>query len=267
MILRGMQNFVVMMVRMLAYAPIMGIGSLIMMAQKTTQLVWTIALACGLIILFIVFLFKMVFPKIKIVQKLTDKINLVAKENLSGLMVIRAFGTQKYEENRFNEVNSEVMKTNKFINRSMGMMMPSMMFIMNGLNLLILWLGADAITNSSLQVGDLMAVMQYGIEVVMSFLFVSMIFIMWPRASVSANRIAEVLEMESTIYDPENPEKFDEDKIGYVEFKNVSFHYPGADEKILENINFVAKPGETTAIIGATRKRKNNNCEFDSKIV
>lgn len=198
----------------------------------------------------------MVFPKIKIVQKLTDKINLVAKENLSGLMVVRAFGTQKYEEKRFDNINSEVMKTNKFINRSMGMMMPSMMFIMNGLNLLILWLGADSIANSSLQVGDLMAVMQYGIEVVMSFLFVSMIFVMWPRASVSANRIAEVLETESLITDPENPEKFAPNKIGYVEFKNVSFHYPEADEKILENINFVAKPGQTTAIIGATGSGK-----------
>lgn len=251
-----MQNFVVMMVRMLAYAPIMGIGSLIMMARKTTELVWTIALACGLIILLIVFLFKTVFPKIKIVQKLTDKINLVAKENLSGLMVVRAFGTQKYEEKRFDEVNTKVMKINKFINRSMGMMMPSMMFIMNGLNLLILWLGADAITNSSIQVGDLMAVMQYGIEVVMSFLFVSMIFVMWPRASVSANRIAEVLETENTINDPAKSAPFDENKMGYVEFKNVDFHYPGADEKILENISFVAKPGETTAIIGATGSGK-----------
>lgn len=198
----------------------------------------------------------MVFPKIKVVQKLTDKINLVAKENLSGLMVIRAFGTQKHEEKRFDDVNSEVMKNNKFINRSMGMMMPSMMFIMNGLNLLILWVGADAISNSSLQVGDLMAVMQYGIEVVMSFLFVSMIFIMWPRASVSANRIAEVLETKNTIHDPQNPQKFDEDKIGTVEFKNVGFHYPGAEEKILEKISFVAKPGETTAIIGATGSGK-----------
>lgn len=250
------QNFIVMMIRMLAYAPIMGIGSLVMMSQKTTELVWTIALACGLIILLIAFLFKMVLPKIKIVQKLTDKINLVAKENLSGLMVVRAFGTQTYEENRFDEVNSQVMKTNKFINRSMSMMMPSMMFIMNGLNLLILWFGADAIANASIQVGDLMAVMQYGIEVVMSFLFVSMIFVMFPRASVSANRIAEVLETESTIEDPDNPEKFDENKMGYVEFKNVTFQYPGADEKILEHINFVAKPGQTTAIIGATGSGK-----------
>ncbi len=250
------QNFVVMMVRMLAYAPIMGIGSLIMMSQKTTELVWTIALACGLIIVLIVFLFKVVFPKIKMVQKLTDKINLVAKESLSGLMVVRAFGTQKYEESRFDKINSQVMKTNKFINRSMGMMMPSMMFIMNGLNLLILWTGADAIANSQLQVGDLMAVMQYGIEVVMSFLFVSMIFIMFPRASVSANRIAEVLETENTIHDPENIEKSDSDKKGYVEFKNVTFQYPGADEKVLENITFTAKPGQTTAIIGATGSGK-----------
>jgi len=250
------QNFVIMMIRMLAYAPIMGIGSLIMMSQKTTELVWTIALACGCIILIIIFLFKMVFPKIKIVQKLTDKINLVAKENLSGLMVVRAFGTQKYEENRFDEVNSNVMKNNKFINRSMSMMMPTMMLIMNCLNLLILWVGADKIANSTIQVGDLMAVMQYGMEVVMSFLFVSMIFIMFPRASVSANRIAEVLQTKSTINDPEKPQKFDEDKKGYVEFRNVTFKYPDADEKVLENISFVAKPGKTTAIIGATGSGK-----------
>ncbi len=250
------QNFVVMMIRMLAYAPIMGIGSLIMMAQKTTQLVWTIAVACGLIVLIIVFLFKMVFPRIKMVQKLTDQINLVAKENLSGLMVVRSFGTQTYEENRFDEVNRNVMKINKFINRSMGMMMPTMMFIMNGLNLLILWVGAESIAQSSIQVGDLMAVMQYGIEVVMSFLFVSMIFIMFPRASVSANRIAEVLETQNTINDPKNPQKFDSSKMGYVEFKKVSFHYPNADEKILEDISFVAKPSQTTAIIGATGSGK-----------
>ena len=250
------QNFTIMMIRMLAYAPIMGIGSLFMMAQKTTGLVWTIALACGLIVLLIVFLFTMVFPKIKIVQKLTDKLNLVAKESLSGLMVVRAFGTQKYEEKRFDEVNCEVMKTNQFINRSMGMMMPSMMLIMNGLNLLILWVGAKYIASSNLQVGDLMAVMQYGIEVVISFLFVSMIFIMWPRASVSANRVAEVLEAESTIQDPEKAEEFDPNKIGYVEFKNVTFQYADADEKILENISFIAKPGETTAIIGATGSGK-----------
>lgn len=251
-----LQNFIVMMIRMLAYAPIMGIGSLIMMAQKTTELIWTIALACGLIILLIVYLFKAVFPKIKKVQKLTDKINLVAKENLSGLMVIRAFGTQNYEEKRFDEVNHEVMKTNQFINRSMGMMMPSMMFIMNGLNLLILWMGADAISVSTLQVGDLMAVMQYGIEVVMSFLFVSMIFVMWPRASVSANRIKEVLETPNSIHDPKNPQTGDEGKKGFVEFKHVTFQYPGADETILEDITFTAKPGQTTAIIGATGSGK-----------
>ena len=223
------QNFSIMMIRMMCYAPVMGIGALIMMSRKTTELVWTIAVACLLIILFIIFLFKMVFPKIKIVQKLTDKINLVAKENLSGLMVIRAFGTQKYEEERFNEINQNVMKTNKFINRSLGMMMPSMMLVMNLLNLLILWLGADSVANSSMQVGDVMAVMQYGMEVVISFLFVSMIFVMMPRASVSANRIVEVLKTENTINDPENPHNFMKNKIGYVEFKNVSFKYPDAE--------------------------------------
>lgn len=250
------QNLVVMLIRMLAYAPIMGVGALIMMSQKSTSLIWTIALACGCIILLIVFLFFTVLPKIKIVQKLVDKINLVAKENLSGLMVVRAFGTQKYEENRFDEVNEKVMKNNKFINRSMSMMMPAMMLIMNLLSLLILWVGADKVAASSMQVGDLMAAMQYGTEVVMSFLMISMIFVMLPRASVSAGRIVEVLETESTINDPINAEKFDNDKTGYVEFKNVSFKYPEADEYVLQNINFTAKPGETTAIIGATGSGK-----------
>ena len=250
------QNVATMMIRMLFYAPIMGIGSLIMMKSKTNELTWIIAVAILVIILLIIFLFIVVLPKIKIVQKLTDKINLVAKENLSGLMVVRAFGTQEYEENRFDKINTQVMKTNRFINRSMGFMMPCMTLVMNGLNIFILWFGAKAISNSSIQVGDLMAVMQYGMHVVMSFLFVSMIFVMLPRASVSANRIMEVLETETSIYNPENPKKFENSKKGYVEFENVSFSYPGADEKVLEDINFVAKPGETTAFIGTTGSGK-----------
>jgi len=250
------QNVATMMIRMLFYAPIMGIGSLIMMKSKTNELTWIIAVAILVIILLIIFLFIVVLPKIKIVQKLTDKINLVAKENLSGLMVVRAFGTQEYEENRFDKINTQVMKTNRFINRSMGFMMPCMTLVMNGLNIFILWFGAKAISNSSIQVGDLMAVMQYGMHVVMSFLFVSMIFVMLPRASVSANRIMEVLETKTSIYNPENPKKFENSKKGYVEFENVSFSYPGADEKVLEDINFVAKPGETTAFIGTTGSGK-----------
>lgn len=250
------QNVAVMAIRMLFYAPIMGIGSFFMMSQKTNQLTWTIAVACLVIIGLIIFLFVVVLPKIKVVQKLTDKINLVAKENLSGLMVVRAFGTQQYEEKRFDEVNNEVMKTNRFINRSMGLMMPCMMLVMNGLNILILWFGAKAISESSIQVGDLMAVMQYGMHVIMSFLFVSMMFVMLPRATVSANRICEVLELETSINDPKNPKNFDTSKIGYVEFRNVDFCYPGADEKVLENISFVAKPGETTAFIGTTGSGK-----------
>ena len=234
----------------------MGIGSLVMMSSKTSELTWTIVVACLAIICLIIFLFVVVLPKIKIVQKLTDKINLVAKENLSGLMVVRAFGTQKYEENRFDEINTKVMKTNRFINRSMGAMMPCMMLVMNGLNILILWFGAKAISEASIQVGDLMAVMQYGMHVVMSFLFVSMIFVMLPRASVSANRILEVLETKSTINNPASPKEFNNSKIGYVEFENVNFKFPGADEQVLENINFVAKPGETTAFIGTTGSGK-----------
>jgi len=250
------QMVITMAVRMLFYAPIMGIGSFIMMSQLGAGLTWTIAVALGVIIALIVFLFVVVFPKIQIVQKLTDKINLVAKESLSGLMVVRAFSTQKYEENRFDTINTDIMKTNRFINRSMGFMMPCMMLVMNGLNVLILWFGAEKVSQTSIQVGDLMAVMQYGMHVVMSFLFVSMMFVMLPRASVSAKRILEVLETETSINDPEKTKKFEESKKGYVEFKNVDFCYPGATEKVLENINFVAKPGETTAFIGTTGSGK-----------
>lgn len=251
-----LQNTSVMAIRMLAYAPIMGVGALIMMLGKTTNMTWTIGLGCLGILIIIATLFIVVLPKIKKVQKLTDKINQVANENLTGIMVIRAFGTQEHEEKRFDEVNTDVMKTNKFINRTMGIMMPSMFLIMDLLIVLILWVGAKQISESTIQVGDLMAVMQYGMQVIMSFLFISMIFVMIPRATVSAGRIREVLNTENSIKEPKESKEFDKEKIGYVEFKNVDFSYPFADEKVLDNIDFVAKPGETTAIIGATGSGK-----------
>lgn len=251
-----LQNTSVMTIRMLAYAPIMGVGALIMMLGKTTNMTWTIGIGCLGILIIIAILFIVVLPKIKKVQKLTDKINKVANENLTGIMVIRAFGTQEHEEKRFDEVNIDVMKTNKFINRTMGIMMPSMFLIMDLLIVLILWVGAKQISESTIQVGDLMAVMQYGMQVIMSFLFISMIFVMIPRATVSAGRIREVLNTENSIKEPKESKEFNKEKIGYVEFKNVDFSYPFADEKVLDNINFVAKPGETTAIIGATGSGK-----------
>lgn len=250
------QNVTVMAVRMLVFAPIMGIGALVMMMDKTTQMTWTIVLACSLIIVLIILLFKFVFPKFKIIQKLTDKLNLVSKENLSGVMVIKAFGTQKYEEKRFDEVNREVTDVNLYVIRFMSFMMPCMMLIMNLLCVLILWVGAKEIANSQMQVGDMMAVIQYAMQVVTSFLVISMMFIMLPRAAVSAQRINEVLDTDITIKNPENPKQFEDNKRGIVEFRNVTFKYEGADETVLDNISFVAKPGQTTAFIGSTGSGK-----------
>jgi len=250
------QNITVMGIRMLAYAPIMGIGSLIMLLNRTTQMTWTLAVGCVAILVLIGFLFKLALPKIKKIQLLTDKLNLVSKENLSGVMVTRAFGTQKYEEKRFNDINTEVTKVNSFVSRLMAFMMPAMMLIMNLLTILIIWVGAHQIAEATIQVGDLMAIMEYSILVIMSFLMISMIFVMLPRASVSAERIAEVLQTKSSINNPDKPKEFDKDKLGYVEFKNVSFKYEGEEELALENINFVARPGEITAFIGSTGSGK-----------
>jgi len=207
-------------------------------------------------IILIIFAFKFVVPKIRIIQKLTDRINLVTKENLTGIMVTRAFGTQKHEEDRFDEVNMETTGINRFVGRVMGFMMPAFMLIMNLLSLLIIWVGAYAISKSSIQVGDMMAFMQYAMLVIMAFLMIAMMFIILPRATVSANRIDEVLQTDVKIKDPENPKHFEEEKKGYVEFNHVSFCYEGASEKVLDDINFVAKPGEIAAFIGSTGSGK-----------
>lgn len=250
------QMLIVIMIRILCYAPIMGVGGIIRALQKSTSMSWIIALAVIVLLGLISIVFSIAMPKFKIIQKLVDKLNLVTRENLSGMMVIRAFNTQKFEEKRFDKANQDLTGTNLFINRIMVLMMPVMMLIMNGVTLLIVWVGAHEIQNSAMQVGDMMAFMQYAMQIIMSFLMLSIMFIMVPRASVSANRVAEVLDTEVTILDPKKPRHFDEDMKGIVEFEDVSFRYPGAEEDMLKSIRFKALPGQTTAIIGPTGSGK-----------
>lgn len=250
------QNLIVMGIRLVFLAPVMGIGAIIMIINRNASMTWILGLACALIIVLIATIFALSMPRFKKIQKLIDKLNLVSRENLSGVMVSRAFRTQEYEEERFDKVNNELTKVNLFVNRVMATMSPVMTFVMNGIMLVIVWVGAKQIAISNLQIGDMMAFMQYSMQVIMSFLMMSMMFIMFPRAAVSGKRIVEVLETEPSIKNPEKSKEFDKNKTGVVEFKNVSFKYEGADEYVLENISFVAKPGETTAFIGSTGSGK-----------
>lgn len=250
------QTLMVMMIRMVFYAPILGVGGVIKALEKSNQMSWIIALAVVLLLGLIVVVFTIALPKFKAVQKLVDKLNLVVRENLTGMMVIRAFNTQKFEEKRFDEANNNLTKTNLFVNRVMVFMMPIMMLIMNGTTLLVVWVGAHEVANSTMQVGDMMAFMQYAIQIIMSFLMLSMMFIMIPRASVSAGRIAEVLETKETILDPISPLQLNASGKGIVEFQNVSFKYPGAEEEMLKNVSFKAEAGKVTAIIGSTGSGK-----------
>lgn len=247
---------VMMGLRMIISAPIMGIGALIMIFKRNTNMVWILGLGITVVMAMIIFMFIFALPKFKIIQQLVDKLNLVARENLNGLMVVRAFKNQEFEEKRFDKANVDLTKTQLFINRTMAIMMPFMTLMMNGMMLLIIWVGAHQIAQSQMQVGDMMAFMQYSMQVVMSFVMIAMLFIMVPRASVSAGRIADVLETESSIKDPDEPKPFVEEEMGVVEFRNVSFNYGDADEDVLQNISFVAKPGETTAFIGSTGSGK-----------
>ena len=249
------QNIIISGIRIMAYAPVMGIGAIIMILNTNTSMTWILVLACVLILILIATIFALAMPKFKRLQELIDNINLVSRENLEGVMVSRAFRTQRYEEKRFDNVNKKLTKTNLFVNRVMVFMMPAMTLIMNGITLLIVWVGAHQIAESALMVGDMMAFMQYAMQVIMSFLMISMIFIMVPRASVSANRINEVLETEPVIKNPKEPKKSNDKKKGIVEFKNVNFKYTGADEYALENITFIAEQGKTTAFIGSTGSR------------
>jgi ATP-binding cassette subfamily B protein len=250
------QMLLVIMIRMIFYAPIMGVGGVIRALGKSTSMSWIIALTIIVLLSLIMVVFSVAMPKFKIIQKLVDKLNLVTRENLSGIMVIRAFNTQKFEKDRFDKANQDLTKTNLFVNRVIVFMMPAMMFIMNGVTLLIVWVGANKIANSSMQVGDMMAFMQYAIQIISAFLMMSLMFILIPRASVSAQRIDEVLETEPTILDPKEPKHFAKEAKGIVEFKNVYFRFPGAEEDTLKNISFKALPGQTTAFIGSTGSGK-----------
>ena len=250
------QTLMVMMIRMLFYAPILGFGGVVRALGKSTSMSWIIAVAVIILLGIIMVVFAIALPKFKAIQKLVDRLNLVVRENLTGMMVIRAFNTQDFEEERFNQANNELTKTNLFVNRVMTFLMPVMMLIMNGVTLLIVWVGAHQVADSAMQVGDMMAFMQYAIQIIMAFLFLSMMFIMVPRASVSAQRIAEVLEIKETILDPVNPIAINKEGKGIVEYKNVSFKYPEAEEYMLKNVSFKAEAGKVTAIIGSTGSGK-----------
>ncbi|MDL2236259.1 ABC transporter ATP-binding protein/permease [Christensenellaceae bacterium OttesenSCG-928-K19] len=250
------QTFVTMAVRMLLFSPIMGVGGVIMALNKSTSMAWVIGVAVLVIAGLLITVFLVALPKFKIMQKLIDRLNLVARESLSGMLVIRAFGTQKHEEKRFDDANTDLTKTTYFVNKVMMTMMPFMMLVMNCVSLLIVWVGAHQIEASTMQVGDMMAYIQYAMIIIMSFLFIAVIFVMIPRASVSANRISEVLETDLTILDPKDPKPFDTGKMGVVEFKDVSFKYQGAEEDVLCDISFTSNPGEVTAFIGSTGSGK-----------
>jgi ATP-binding cassette subfamily B protein len=250
------QMVVIMMMRMVFYAPIIGIGGVIRAIGKSANMWWIIALAVVVLLGLILTVFAIALPKFKIIQSLIDRLNLVTRENLSGMMVIRAFNMQGFEETRFDKANKDLTSNSLFINRVMVTMMPVMMLVMNGVTLLILWVGAHQVAQSSMQVGDMMAFMQYAMQIVFAFLMLAMMFIILPRAAVSGDRIADVLETKPVINDPEVPNQFSEPFKGTVEFRNVSFRYPGAEEDVLHNISFTAQPGQTTALIGTTGSGK-----------
>lgn len=255
--IQQIQQMVTMMFRVVVYAPIIGIGGFVkVLTNSDNSMAWIIGVAILGILFVVGTLFIIAMPKFKKLQELTDKLNLVSREILMGLPVIRAFNKEKREEARFEKANKDLMKTNMFVNRAMSMMMPTLMFIMNSMMLLVIWVGGHGVDQGLLQVGDMMAFIQYMMQIVMAFLMISMTSIMLPRATVSANRINEVLEKEPSIKDKEETKAFDKNKKGLVEFKNVSFRYPDADTEILEDINFTARPGQTTAIIGSTGSGK-----------
>ena len=254
--IQQIQQFMTMMFRIVVYAPLMGIGGIFKVLTTNAKMTWTIAAGVIAIMLVIFVLFKVAMPKFKILQKLIDRLNLVTREILTGLSVIRAFSTEKHEEERFDKANMDLMKTNLFVNRAMTFMMPTMMLVMNGLTVLIVYVGASNIDAGKMQVGDLMAFIQYAMQIIMAFLFISMVSIMMPRAQVAAERVNEVLDMEVMIKDPEEPKPFLPEKKGEVEFKNVYFCYPDADEAVLHNISFTAPAGKTTAFIGSTGSGK-----------
>lgn len=255
--IQQIQQLITILFRVIVYAPIMGIGGFIkVLTESDNQMAWIIGIAILAILSIVGTLFIIVMPNFRKLQDLIDKLNLVAREILSGLPVIRAFHKEQKEEERFEEANQDLMKANIFVNRAMSMMMPLLMLVMNSIMILIVWVGGHNVEQGVMQVGDMMAFIQYTMQIVMSFLMISMVSIMLPRASVSARRINAVMETEPSIKDIENTKKFDPNKKGLVEFKNVSFHYPDADTEVLSDINFTVNAGETTAIIGSTGSGK-----------
>ena len=254
--IQQIQMLVVMLLRMVMYAPIMAAGGIIKVFRTNVDMSWIIGLAVVLILLLVLVLFIVAMPKFKILQNMVDRLNLVTREILTGLSVIRAFSTEKYEEKRFDKANKDLMKTNLFVNRAMTFMMPVMMLVMNGITILIVWNGAHGIDNGNMQVGDMMAFIQYTMQIIMSFLMICMVSIMLPRAAVAADRVDEILASKTAIEDPENPETLPAGSKGEVVFDHVNFRYPGAEEDVLHDIHFTAKPGQTTAIIGSTGSGK-----------
>ena len=250
--IQQIQLLLVMILRMVLYAPIMAIGGIWKVFHTNVDMSWIIGLAVAVIIVIVGFLFLVVMPKFKLIQNQVDKLNLVSREILTGLSVIRAFGTQKHEEERFDDANKALTKTNLFVNRAMTFMMPLMMFVMNSIAVLIVWVGGHSINDGAMQVGDMMAFIQYTMQIIMAFLMICMISVMLPRAAVSAGRVDEVLTSETMIHDPGNPSHIPEEGKGKVVFDHVSFRYPGAEEDVLHDISFTAEPGKTTAFIGST---------------
>lgn len=250
------QQLIVMVIRIVFYAPIMGIGGVIHALDKNKSMSWIIALSVALLLVVVFSMLAAVMPSFQFVQKLIDRLNLVVRESLEGTLVIRAFNTQRFEEKRFEKVNLRLTQTNLFVNRVTSGMMPAMMLIMNLTNLLIIWVGSKAVSSFRMEVGDMMAYMQYVMQIIMAFLMMTMMFIMIPRAIVSIRRVVEVLQTEPSIADPEDAAEIPGVPKGVVEYRGVSFRYPDADEDVLHNITFTALPGHTTAFIGATGSGK-----------
>ena len=250
--IQQIQMLTVMILRMVLYAPIMALGGVWKVFNTNVDMSWIIALAVILILMVVSVLFIVVMPKFRIVQNMVDRLNLVSREILTGLSVIRAFSTEKYEEQRFDKANKDLTRINLFVNRAMTFMMPLMMLIMNCISILIVWTGGHSINDGNMQVGDMMAFIQYTMQIIMSFLMICMISVMLPRAAVSANRVDEVLTSDASILDPDQPQSLPEDGKGEVTFEHVSFRYTGAEEDVLQDITFTAKPGQTTAFIGST---------------
>lgn len=250
------QFLFVLVPRTLLYAPIIGVGGVVMALSKSTSMSWIIAVCVLILIGFIAIIYAIVMPKFKLVQKLVDRLNLVVREHLSGMMVIRAFGTQKYEEDRFEVANRKLTRNYRFVNRVTAFMMPAMMFLMNLMSLVIVWVGGHQIEQSAMQVGDMMAFMQYAIQIIMAFLMICMTFILMPRAAVSVNRVNEVLATEPSVRDAGQPVHLGAHPRGEIEFRDVCFRYENADEDVISDISFTARPGETTAFIGSTGSGK-----------